>query len=471
MVIFCYNFTIIFFFRAYTAVKSFVYTGMFTLPKRLFTGFGKFLPSFRTKGIFIKCFFLTSLASPISFLVFCKQKIYLSFAKKIILLKIKDLISKYKKEVNGTGRFLFFAPGRVNLMGDHTDYTGGYVLPAALSIGTWLFVKKIPQNEIRLRSENLDDSLVIPFEKMGKPRQNWTDYPLGVLNELLQAGWQKTGLEFVFFADLPLNAGLSSSASIEMVTAYAMNTIFSLDISKKELALLCQRAEQRFAGVQCGIMDQYTIAFGKPNHALLLDCHDISHKEIGAEFSDYQFVAVNTQVKHSLVGSVYNQRVTELEQTREIINSFFEVPYLGILSGEDHEWLDKLVEDPVLKKRLRHVVNENTRVAVAAEMLEQQNAEAFGKLMYDSHDSLAYDFEVSCKELDTLVKIASQTDGVAGARMTGAGFGGCTINLVRKEAVAAFTEKIKAGYKKETGLDADVYELLLTGETKMVVQE
>ena len=404
-------------------------------------------------------------------MAFSKQKNYLSFAEKIILLKIKNLISKYKKEVNGSNRFLFFAPGRVNLMGDHTDYTGGYVLPAALSAGTWLFVKKIPENEIRLRSENLDSSQVIAFEKMEKPRQSWTDYPLGVLNELLQAGWQKSGLELIFFADLPLNAGLSSSASLEMVTAYALNTIFSLNLSKKELALLCQRAEHHFAGVQCGIMDQYSIAFSRPGHALLLDCHNVSHKDIVSDFSNYQFVAVNTNVKHSLAGSVYNQRVAELEQARETINSFFEVPYLGILSGEDHEWLDKLVEDPVLKKRLRHVVNENTRVKAAAEMLEQQNAAGFGNLMYDSHDSLAYDFEVSCKELDTLVGIASQTDGVAGARMTGAGFGGCTINLVRKEAVAAFAEKIKAGYKKETGLDATVYELSLTGETKMIVQE
>jgi galactokinase len=391
-----------------------------------------------------------------------------SFAEKFCILNTSPLFSTYKQQVNGRDRFLFFAPGRINLIGDHTDYTGGRVLPAAISVGTWLFVRLIPEKEIRLRSENLSDEKVFPFNEMSQPQKAWTDYPMGVLHELMQAGWQRQGLELIFHGDLPMNAGLSSSASIEMVTAFALNVIFSLGLSMKELALLSQRAEHRFVGVHCGIMDQYTIAHARPQQAILLDCHSVSHTDVRVNFSDYEFIAVNSGVKHQLSASVYNQRVAELKRVREVINSFFDVPYLGLLSGEDHEWLDKLVEDPVLKKRLRHVVNENTRTDVAAEMLEKGNAASFGRLMYDSHNSLAFDFEVSCKELDTLVKIASETEGVVGARMTGAGFGGCTVNLVHKDALKAFSEKIVHDYHKATGREASVYPLDLSGEIKMI---
>ncbi len=380
----------------------------------------------------------------------------------------EQFLSKYKKQTNGSDRFLFFAPGRVNLMGGHTDYTGGYVLPAAISKGTYLFVRLLHENEIRLTTVNLGEQIIIPLDELSKPKGNWTDYTVGVLNELGKKGWKKQGLELVYFSDIPMNTGLSGSASMEVVTAFAINTIFKLSISSKELALLSQKAENDFAGVNCGIMDQYVIAFAKPHQALMIDCHALSHREIPVQLKGYQFVAVNSNVKHALVNSVYNQRVTELQQVKEIINGFFDVPYLGSLLGEDNDWLDKLVEDPLLKSRLRHVVNENTRVQLAADLLEQQKVVPFGKLMYDSHDSLSFDFEVSCKELDTLVKIASQTEGVAGARMTGAGFGGCTLNLVKTEAVADFQKKIIQDYQKETGLEASVFLLSLKGETREI---
>lgn len=353
-------------------------------------------------------------------------------------------------------------------MGDHTDYTGGYVLPAAISSGTFLFVRLLPQDEIRLTSENLGEHKTISPEAFSKRQNSWTDYPVGVLNELEKRGWKKQGMELVYFGDIPMNAGLSGSASMEMVTAFAMNTIFELGISAKELALLSQKAENDFVGVQCGIMDQYTIAFARPEHALMLDCHALEHREVPVSLDGYQFVAVNSNVDRALVSSGYNQRVKELHEVRKVINTFFEVPYLGSLTGEDNEWLDKLVEDPLLKKRLRHVVNENTRVSLAAELLEQQKTELFGKLMYDSHDSLAYDFEVSCRELDVLVKLASQVEGVAGARMTGAGFGGCTLNLVKTDAVAGFQRKVMMDYKKETGLEASVFPLSFKGEIREI---
>jgi len=386
--------------------------------------------------------------------------------KKRETLNTETFLATFLPQINGTDRFLFFAPGRINLMGDHTDYTEGLVLPAALSVGTYLFVKLIPEQEIQFHSLNYDEKITLPFDLLSVPQKKWTDYPAGILVEMEQKGWQKQGLELTFFSDVPLNAGLSSSAAIETVTAFAIQQIFSIELSKKELVLLAQRAEHHFAGVQCGIMDQYTAVFGKPGKALLLDCHEINHKETDASFTGYDFVAVNTNVKHSLVQSVYNQRVEELNRVKEIINSFFDVPYLGMLRGEDHEWLDKLVEDTTLKNRLRHVVNENTRVEVAAELLEQQNARAFGELMYASHDSLAFDFEVSCEELDFLVQAASQIEGTAGARMTGAGFGGCTLNLVKHEAVSGFSEEIKTKYKEETGKEASVYLLSLSGKMK-----
>jgi len=383
-------------------------------------------------------------------------------------VKTEAFLSTYLKQVNGRDQFLFFAPGRVNLMGDHTDYTGGYVLPAAISLGTYLFVRLLPGNELRLTSENLNDQQIISLDNFSKPTGQWTDYPVGVLHELEKKGWKKQGLEMIYFGDVPANAGLSSSASIEMVTAYAVNTIFKLGVPLKELALLSQRAENHFVGVHCGIMDQYTSAMGKPGHALLIDCQKVEHKEISAELENYRLVAVNSNVKHALVNSVYNQRVEELQQVKQILNSFFEVPYLGHLTGDDYEWLDKLVESPLLKKRLRHVVNENIRTQYVAELLEEKNYQLIGRLMYDSHDSLASDFEVSCKELDVLVKIASRTEGVVGARMTGAGFGGCTLNLVEAGALPSFQDKIATDYKKETGLDAVIYPLSLDGETKMV---
>ncbi len=377
-------------------------------------------------------------------------------------------LSKYQPQVNGKNRFLFFAPGRINLMGDHTDTTGGFVLPATLSRGTYLFAQKIPENEIRLYSLNLEKKKTVSLENPLHPAKDWTDYPMGVIHEIIQQGWKPQGLELIYFGDLPMNAGLSSSASIEMVTALALNQMFSLALPDKTLALLSQAAEHHFAGVQCGIMDPYAIAFGRPGQALLMDCHNITHREIPIHLDGYQWVAVNSNVKHELSQSIYNQRVEELKQVHETINSFFEVPYLGMLTGEDHEWLDKLVEDPLLKKRLRHVVNENTRVQAAAEMLEKKDAMGFGRLMYDSHDSLAYDFEVSCKELDVLVKIASETEGVAGARLTGAGFGGCTLNLVSSDRIPLFIEKIQNDFEKMTGKKATVYPLSLTGEKGMI---
>ncbi len=368
--------------------------------------------------------------------------------------------------IKGGSGGLFFAPGRVNLIGEHTDYTGGLVLPAAIQYGTYLRIQKNSGDSFRFSSENFPGKKEIPISETGKKQNGWYDYPLGVINEMKKRGWQPRGLEFHYFGDIPRGAGLSSSASIEMVTAYALNELFELNLSRKELTLLSQQAENRFVGVQCGIMDQYAVGFGKSDHALKIDCHEINHEAIPVGFDDYCWTVINTNKKRGLIDSEYNRRVQELNRIKEQLNSTFEVPYLGMLLPEDADWLDKLITDEVLLKRLRHVVNENQRVRLAAELLKSGDAKKFGEMMILSHDSLAHDFEVSCTELDTLVTIAMDTPGVAGSRMTGAGFGGCTVTLVHKDALNELTERVNKLYPQKTGLKPEIYSVSLTGEQK-----
>ncbi len=391
---------------------------------------------------------------------------YSNFGQNLNSMNSSEFIAQSEKVNDRKSGFLFFAPGRVNLMGDYTDFTGGFVLPAAIRFGTYLSVRLTSEKVLRFSSENMKGNFEIPFSALKNRTQSWVDYPLGVMNELMSQGWKPQGMELTYFGDIPTGAGLSSSASIEMVTAFAINRIYGLNLTRKELALLSQRAENNFVGVMCGLMDQYAVGLGEHNKALLIDCHEITHKTVKIPFEAYRFVIINTNKKRELLHSAYNRRVEELRTIKERLNSYFEVPYLGALTGEDSDWLDKIITDETLVKRLRHVVNENTRVRLSTEYIATNQPEKFGELMFRSHESLAYDFEVSCRELDTLVSIASKTEGVAGARMTGAGFGGCTINLVRQEAVDTFAQKATTEYNKKTGLHADVYPIEIIGELR-----
>ncbi len=381
-------------------------------------------------------------------------------------MKKEDFIKKFERENDGKSGFMFFAPGRVNLIGDHTDYTGGFVLPAAINFGTYLFLKRIDDKVLRFSSENIEGEVEVDFSAIKTPRKSWVDYPLGVINQLIAKGWQPEGLEFTYFGDIPNGAGLSSSASIEMVTAFALNHISNIGLSKKELVLLSQKAENEFVGVQCGIMDQYAVGFGKEHNALMIDCNEISHRYIEISFDEYKFVVVNSNKKRGLLDSAYNQRVKELEKVKEIINESFEVPYLGSLTPEDADWIEKLIPDETLLKRVRHIVNENARVKIVTEYLKNNKPLKFGEMMVQSHDSLKHDFEVSCAELDILVDTALKIDGVAGARMTGAGFGGCTINLIKNDISDIFSEKIIDEYKQKTGIVPDIYPVEISGEMK-----
>lgn len=370
-------------------------------------------------------------------------------------------ISKYRNEIINGNAFLYFAPGRVNLIGDHTDYSGGVVLPAAIQFGTYLIVKFNNEHKISFLSENFEEKLTIKIDKIDRKTFTWIDYPLGVINQMKKIGLKLKGMDMIFYGDIPNGAGLSSSASIEMVTAYALNDLFSQAISVTDLTLLAQKAENEFVGVSCGIMDQFAVGLGKPGRAIYLDCHSLQYQLVDANFKDYQLIVVNSNKQRTLAGSKYNERVGELNQIKEILNTFTSVPYLGMLSEDDFELFHSKIKDENLLKRFRHVVTENARVRAAVSFLEQNNLAEFGKLMFASHHSLSKDYEVSCKELDSLVSISSNTEGVIGARMTGAGFGGCTVNLVKNELADFFKNKIKNEYPKACKIEPSIFDIQL----------
>jgi len=386
-------------------------------------------------------------------------------------LENKHHRSKYSTQVNNRDTFMFFAPGRINLMGEYTDYTGGKVLPATIQHGIWLFIRLIKENEIRLKSEILNISRVVNAENLGQTTRTWTDYPLGIMNKLLSLGMRFTGMELVFFGNLPIGAGMGNSAALGMVTAFALNRIFDLKLGKLQISKLVKETENKFASVQSGMMDHYAVAYGASGKALFVDCNESTHKYVPLNVEEYSFVIVQSNVKHKHRETTYNKRVQELGQVHQIINQYFEITNLGTLQGADYDWLDKMIEDDVLKRRLRHIVNENTRVELAVEHLGANKYSEFGQLMYDSHSSLVYDFEVSCKELDVLVNLAQTINGVLGARMLGSGFDSSTINLVKKGMEENFINKILTGYSEQTGRQGEAFTVYPEGQLHQLTKK
>ncbi len=354
--------------------------------------------------------------------------------------------------------YVFFAPGRVNLIGEHTDYNGGYVLPCALSFGTYLLIRKTGKDEIRLRTTNFDAKADIPLKDMQeKHTVQWANYPLGVMDQFMKTGISLTGLEMLFSGEIPYGAGLSSSASVEMVTAVALNDIFAAGIDRIDLIKMSQKAENEFVGVNCGIMDQFAVGKAKKDHAMFLDCNTLDYEQVPLNLGDYRLVIANTNKKRGLADSKYNERVQECAQALAYLNPDNKFKNMSDIDLQLFDELKKNIPEQRILQRARHVISENNRVLKSVEALRAGDLESFGMLMKMSHDSLRDDYEVTGPELDVMVSEACKIDGVAGARMTGAGFGGCTVNLMHRDQTNEFTSRVGTAYLKKTGLEPGFY--------------
>jgi galactokinase len=352
----------------------------------------------------------------------------------------------------------YFAPGRVNLIGEHTDYNNGFVLPCALSFGTYLAVRKIPRPVIRFASSNFDFSAEVPVSKQ-YPKQGgeWINYPLGVMQMFNQEGLETGGLELYFSGNIPPAAGLSSSASIEMVTAFALNDLSGWGQSVMDLVHLSRKAENEFVGVSCGIMDQFAVGQGKAGHAIFLNCGTLAYHHVPANLPGFRLVITNTNKKRGLADSKYNERVSECKKAVEYLLGEMAIKSLGDLGLDQFNQLSGLIPDQTVLRRARHVVSENHRVLESVKALMNGDLVKFGELMVKSHESLREDYEVTGYELDTLVETMLQQEGVLGARMTGAGFGGCTVAFVKEEKLDGFLQYVAGEYLAKTRLTADFY--------------
>lgn len=352
---------------------------------------------------------------------------------------------------------VFFAPGRVNLIGDHTDYNGGLVFPAALNMGTWLSVTEREDHfSCVFTSDSESRSFTLRGEQLAERQHAWVDYPLGVLKEFTDRGWNVEGYDFHYRGNLPVGAALSSSASIEMVTAVALNALNGNPFTMLELVKMAQHAENDFVGMNCGIMDQFASGFGKKDCAIALDCNTLEYEHVPLEMRGLKFVIANTNKKRGLVDSEYNQRRSECQQALEIIRAHRPVDCLCQLTMNQFDTVAQYLTGNVLK-RARHAVRENENVREAVTALKAGDMVRFGQLMNASHATLRDDYEVTCPELDFLAERAQQFPGVLGSRMTGAGFGGCTVTLIAEERVEAFVETLGKAYEEKFGIRADFY--------------
>ncbi len=375
--------------------------------------------------------------------------------------EIKGKILKKFTDVYGAEGEAFFAPGRVNLIGEHTDYNGGHVFPCALTIGTYAVARKRDDRKLRFFSMNFEHLGVIEssLDDLKQHREaGWTNYPKGIIWALGERGYViDQGLDLLLFGNIPNGSGLSSSASVEVVTGYLLSELFDLGISNQDLALIGQFAENQFNGVNCGIMDQFAIAMGKQGHAIFLDTADLSYEYAPVQLEGAKIVIACSNKKRGLGDSKYNERRAECEKALAEIQEGMGIQTLGDLNEEQFEEVKMAIRDEDRRKRAKHAVYENQRTVRAVKALQENNIEEFGRLMNESHVSLRDDYEVTGKELDTLVEEAWKIDGVIGSRMTGAGFGGCTVSIVKDEAVDPFMEQVGKAYKKKIGYAADFY--------------
>ena len=355
----------------------------------------------------------------------------------------------------------YFAPGRVNLIGEHTDYNGGHVFPCALTLGTYAMVRKRDDNKLRFYSMNFEHRDVVEssLEDLHYYKAaGWTNYPKGVLWAFTKKGHPvDCGLDVLLYGNIPNGSGLSSSASVEVVIGVMLKDMFGFDVTMVDIALLGQYAENNFNGVNCGIMDQFSIAMGKANHAIFLDTSDLSYEYAPIMLENKKIVITSSNKKRGLGDSKYNERRSECERALKELQKVLNISSLGELTEEAFESAKEVIKSPVCVRRARHAVYENQRTIKAVAALKENNIELFGQLMNESHRSLRDDYEVTGIELDTLVESAWNTEGVIGSRMTGAGFGGCTVSIVEASKVDNFIEKVGKEYLEAIGYSADFY--------------
>lgn len=360
------------------------------------------------------------------------------------------------------GAHFYFSPGRVNLIGEHTDYNGGHVFPCALTLGTYGAARKREDNKIHFYSMNLDSFDVVEAsldDLTNKKEYNWANYPLGVVWAFKEKGHTITsGFDMVIWGNIPNGSGLSSSASLEVLTGVILTDLFEIkDLSMTDLALIGQYSENNFNGCNCGIMDQFAVAMGKKDHAIFLDTSDLSYEYAPCVLDGAKIVITNSKVKHSLVDSAYNDRRNECAAALKALQSELDIQALGDLTPEEFEAHKSLIKDEIQLQRAKHAVYENQRTIDAVTALKAGDIESFGKLMNQSHISLRDDYDVSCEEIDILVDLAWKIPGVLGSRITGGGFGGCTVSIVKDESIDIFIETIGKTYLEKVGHEAEFY--------------
>ena len=374
----------------------------------------------------------------------------------------EKVIAKFKELFGDKGEIKsYFAPGRVNLIGEHTDYNGGHVFPCALTIGTYAAARKRDDRVLRFYSINFENLGVLEStidDLIYKKEEDWINYPKGVIWALKEDGYNiDSGFDIVYFGNIPNGSGLSSSASLEVLTGFVLKDLFNLEIDMVKLSLICQKAENKYVGVNCGIMDQFIIANGEKDSAVFLDTATLKYEYAPCILKDEKIVIINSNKKRGLNESKYNERRAECDKALEELQAKLNIKTLGDLTEKEFEENKYLIKDEVRRKRAKHAVYENRRTIKAVEALKEKNIGLLGKLMIESHNSLRDDYEVTGLHLDTLVEETLKQDGVIGARMTGAGFGGCAVSIVKNDKVNSLIENVSKKYKKKTGIKPEFY--------------
>ncbi len=377
-------------------------------------------------------------------------------------MKILDEMQEvFREKFGAADTHAYFSPGRVNLIGEHTDYNGGHVFPCAISLGTYALVAPRTDGISRLYSMNLPEQGVVQFPMHGAVKSDaygWANYPVGVVRVMEDAGHRAAhGFDIVLYGTLPNGAGLSSSASIEVLMAVILNDELNLGIDMVELVKFSQKAENEFVGMNCGIMDQFAVGMGKKDCAILLDCNTLSYRYSKLALDGCSIVITNTNKTHSLVTSAYNERRAQCESALKALQKVKPIKALGELTNAEFDAIASAIPDPVERRRARHAVYENNRTLEAVKALEANDVKRFGELMNASHVSLRDDYEVTGPELDTLAELAWQQNGVLGSRMTGGGFAGCTVSIVRDAAIPAFEKNVGDAYTAKIGYAPSFY--------------